>query len=414
MTPANSDLEREHFRALIEISKSVNASLDLDRVLATVIEVTNDAMGVEASSLLLLDPESHQLCFAAAVGEQANLLESIRLRKGEGIAGWVAEHEEPAVVHDVHADPRWTPTVDQATGFQTKSIVAVPLKTPERIIGVLEIMNKRNGKKFNEADVRLCEAIASQAAIAVENARLHREKLQAERLAAVGQTVAGLAHCVKNVLNAVTTGSYVLDQGIAAKDLDQVDKGWGVVKRNNEFLSELVLDMLTYSKEREPNYAWTDANEFCTLVRDLMDEKATLENATIELDLDKSLPEVCLDEVAIRRCLLNMVTNAIEACEGRKGRIVIRTEYHKATDTFRIGVADNGCGISEENQRRLFQVFFSTKGARGTGLGLPVIEKIVREHGGRIEVESEEGKGTTFTLELPVRPPRGNKPVLAP
>jgi len=327
------------------------------------------------------------------------------MKRGEGIVGAVVESGEPLVINDVSKDPRFYKNVDDDTGFQTRSILCVPLHTVNRLWGAIEVLNKLDGGEFDDDDLALCEAVAGQAAIAIENAMLHREMLKQERMAAIGQTIAGLAHCIKNVLNGIRGGSYMVDLGLRGDKQDRVVKGWEIVKKNSTFMEDLVLDMLTYSKEREPEYAAVDPNEGVEAVCDLMTAKANEKGVTIAWTPCPELKQVTIDPKGIRRCVLNLVSNAVDACSSEdEARVAVSIEVVEG-GMFHINVSDNGCGISQEDKAKLFQMFFSTKGSKGTGLGLAVTHKIIVEHKGKILVDSELGKGTTFTIVLPCERP---------
>ncbi|RLB81308.1 MAG: hypothetical protein DRH15_06840 [Deltaproteobacteria bacterium] len=237
--------------------------------------------------------------------------------------------------------------------------------------------------------------------------RLQREKEQAERMAAIGRTVAGLAHYIKNIVTGLKGGAYVINSAVKKKDLGLVQKGWKMVERNIDQISSIVLDMLIYSRERKPKYEMVDPNSLVKEVAELMEERARLSAVDMVLDLDPSIGPVAMDKSAIHRCLLNLISNAIDACtlEGLtngRGRVVIKTD-RPAGWGVRFQVIDNGTGMDQETQQKLFTDFFTTKGYKGTGLGLPVTQKIVKEHKGRLEFKSAPGKGTTFTLLLPQR-----------
>ena len=182
--------------------------------------------------------------------------------------------------------------------------------------------------------------------------------------------------------------------------MDSMLEGWDIVKRSNDFLRDLVMDMLTYAKERKPYYEETDVNEFCTTLQEAIAPSAAARQVTVTTDF-AAVGTAELDVLQIKRCLLNLLGNAVDACEEGHGTATLATRQSRAPGWIEIRVTDNGCGISPEDLLKLFRAFFSTKGAKGTGLGLPVSEKIVREHGGRIEVQSALGQGTTFTLHLP-------------
>jgi len=396
-------LNTEELNALIQVSKTVNAHLDLDTVLESVMSVTTEVMQAEASSLILVDDETGDLLFHVARGQQADAVKPIRMKPGTGIVGWVVESGKPAIVNDVANDPRFYGKVDEESGFKTKAILCVPLATKNRLWGAIEVINSLDGRDFDEQDLLLCEAIAAQAAIAIENAILHRDMLKTERLAAIGHTIAGLAHCIKNVLNGLQGGSYMVDVGLRKDDRNTLSRGWEIVRKNSSFMQELVLDMLTYSKDRRPEYELADLNELVQAVCDLMEQKAKEKGVTVAWTPDSRADEVQLDPKGIRRCLLNLVSNAVDACDGvPAGRVDVVTEVTDG-QTVCVRISDNGCGISAEDKEKLFQMFFSTKGSKGTGLGLPVTHKIITEHQGTIAVDSEVGEGTTFAITLPLR-----------
>ena len=235
--------------------------------------------------------------------------------------------------------------------------------------------------------------------------RLQEELITSERLAATGQTVAGLAHYIKNILNGLKGGTYVLNVALDKNNTDKIKNGWTMIERNVGKISDLVLDLLTYSKERKPERENCFPNEIVEEVSDLMQSKARENNIEIERDLDPSIGEVYIDPKAIRRSLLNLISNAIDACifdtTPKKHWQVKVTTGIEENHIIRFEVADNGMGMDEETKEKIFSSLFSTKGERGTGLGLLVTEKIIKENGGKINVASEPGNGTTFTIYLP-------------
>jgi signal transduction histidine kinase len=237
----------------------------------------------------------------------------------------------------------------------------------------------------------------------IENARLYEENLRQARLSALGQGIAGAAHFVKNLLNGIDGGAYILERGIKKKELNEIDKGFNIMKRNNKLMKSLVLDMLTYSKDREPEYELTDVNQVCRGVVEFVGQKAAQKNVEVLFNPSFDQCETFLDSTGIYRCILNLVSNAIDACDKSQGVVEITTQTDETSKWLKIVISDNGCGISEDNLKKLFSPFFSTKGSKGTGLGLAITQKIISEHGGSVNVESELGKGTTFNIELPLK-----------
>jgi signal transduction histidine kinase len=268
-------------------------------------------------------------------------------------------------------------------------------------------------------------AIAHQAALAVEDTSYYKAMVQAERLAAVGQTIASLSHHIKNILQGVRGGSYLIELGMkdhakAVRD-DQIDveaaekavttmrKGWHIVEKNQERISTLVMDMLTFSKEREPVPEASDLNEITGDVVELMKSRSSEEEVEIHWQPAAAMPVLMFDPEAMHRAILNVVTNAVDAChECEQGRVNISTRYEHAERLASVRVEDNGSGIDKDDLERIFSVFVSRKGGRGTGLGLPVSQKILQEHGGKIRVESQPDKGSCFTLEFPATTPHGS------
>lgn len=259
---------------------------------------------------------------------------------------------------------------------------------------------------------RACEKIAVRNELKEHTQNLERlveEKtsklIESERLAAVGQTVAGLSHAIKNITSGLTGGMYVLEKGIEMDNRTYLCQGWEMIKGNMGKIKAMTLDLLNYAKEREPAYELCDPNLPVRQVVELMQSRATECGVSLESELSLELPRVVMDPEGIHRVLLNLVTNAIDACADlsctKKNRRVVVRAAGKENWAVEYQVIDDGCGMDEEARGKAFQRFFSTKGSRGTGLGLMIAKKIVDEHLGAIEFLSEQGKGTTFFVRLP-------------
>jgi PAS domain S-box-containing protein len=238
--------------------------------------------------------------------------------------------------------------------------------------------------------------------------KLEMEKKASDRLAVVGQTVAGLAHGIKNILQGLEGGVFVVQSAIEDSDTILLKRGWDMVENNIRRISDLVKDLLSYSKERSPQYEEVDPNILAEEVCELYDSLARKKHVGIKRDFDLDLNDstrLYLDQRGIHSCLSNLVANAIDACESDHKDV-----QHQVTVTTRLDkdnwiifqVSDNGSGMSEETKTKVFSSFYSTKGSRGTGLGLMVTSKIVLEHGGELFFESREGEGTTFSMRLPL------------
>lgn len=235
--------------------------------------------------------------------------------------------------------------------------------------------------------------------------KLQKEKEQAQRMAAIGSTVAGVAHYIKNILTGLQGGAYVINSAISKKDLGLVVKGWDMVDRNIKQIGAIVNDMLIYSRQRTPDYQKINPNELASEVLEMMDQKAKIAGVTLVRDLQPGIPKVSMDRTGIHNSLLNLISNAIDSCtlEGivnGKGMVTVKTDRPSGGGVAFI-IRDNGTGMDEETQKKLFTDFFTTKGYKGTGLGLPVTKKIAEEHGGTLTFKTSLGEGTVFTLMIP-------------
>jgi PAS domain S-box-containing protein len=232
---------------------------------------------------------------------------------------------------------------------------------------------------------------------------LEREKLTAERLAAVGQTVAGLAHGIKNVLMGLEGGIYAFRSGMSKGDNDRMLQGWQMLEENINRITSFVKEFLEFAKGREPTVQLMDPNRVVTKVVELFKDKAELAGIRLTDDLEEGIAHAFMDEEGIHACLLNLVSNALDACEtSDKPNPEVTVRTRDGSGTLVLEVADNGTGIDSEIRKKVFTTFFSTKGsAKGTGLGLLTTRKIVQQHGGRVSFESTAGMGSMFRLEFP-------------
>jgi PAS domain S-box-containing protein len=231
---------------------------------------------------------------------------------------------------------------------------------------------------------------------------LEEEMLDAERLAAVGQTVAGLAHSVKNILMGLEGGKYIVSLGLKKDDKAMIGQGWEMLERNFDKTTTLVKDFLSFAKGRLPELKMVEPNKLAREIVDLYREIARQSGVDLRIELDPKLKKAPLDPDGIHTCLTNLVSNALDACQmsdNKESYVVVRTKSEKGAVVFE--VVDNGEGMDYDIKKKIFTTFFTTKGGEGTGLGLLTTRKIVQEHGGRITVRSRRGQGARFRIVLP-------------
>lgn len=404
---SNPSLLEIEVRGLTDASLVIHSVRSRDELMTRAARVITEMLDAEGSNIALRDPESGDLVFYLGIGEKYSRLESFHLAEGEGVTGWCVRMRQPAIVNDTRSDPRFSGRADAESGFTTRNILCVPLLVDDECIGAMSVVNKKGGKGFEDRDRVVCEAVASQIAVAIQNVQLTRAAVEAARLAAVGQAVAGVAHSMKNLLYGLQGGLYVFRKDLRKSGAEVPHRGLEMIDRNFGRLLNLVQEMLTYAKERKPEYGEVDLGDLLRSVVELMAPVAHERKLRLSFEPCADPGPVLLDKDGIHHGVLNLVSNALDACE-EEGSAVTVAARPVGAQWVSIEVADGGCGMDERTRQRIFEPFFSGKRSKGTGLGLSVTQKIVHEHGGRIEVESEEGKGSTFRIFLPRQPAGSN------
>lgn len=401
---------RSNLQIMYRTALAVSHTLDIDQLLQRILELIFEWVEADRGCIMLVDQESGELTPTSSrnrAGEKSD----DRLIVSRTILDYVMEHKEGVLTSDAREDQRWDHSQSMVQSA-VREAICVPLQGRYGTVGIIyidtytppaQVLTKKSNR-FHEEHLKLMVAIGHQAALAVEDTSYYGAMLQAERLAAVGQTIATLSHHIKNILQGIRGGSYLIEEGLKVGENDVVRRGWRIVDKNQERISALVMDMLTYSKDREPDLQRADLNETIADVVELMTTRAQEAGVLLQFNPSADVPMLLFDADLMHRAILNIVTNAIDASEKRDAaRVTLRIDYQRADKTTEIIVEDNGEGIPPEDIQRIFSVFESKKGSRGTGLGLPVSQKILEEHGGSIRVESTLGVGSKFILSLPAK-----------
>lgn len=388
--------------------EAVAPTLSLDQLLHRILELTIEVVGADRGCVLVNDPRTSQLT-PKAFHHRRDFAPGSPMPVSRSIVDYVRKKGQGVRTSDAPHDQRFSQQSIMQAGI--REAMCVPMQGRYELMGVLYLDTTTpshqlprlgpEGYRFTEEKLHLLAAIGRQTALAVEDHRFQDAFLRAERLAAVGQTIAILSHHIKNILQGVRGGSYLIDMGLKQHDEDLIGRGWKIVEKNQDRIYQLVMDMLSYSAERKPALQVANLNDVVRDVCELMGPRAAECQVDLACKLSDQVPDSAFDPEGIHRAVLNLVTNAIEAVEGATGgRVNVETEYDSQSDELVVLVRDNGPGIPAAQQAMLFNIFESTKGSRGTGLGLAVSQKIIREHGGDIFVESREGDGANFRLVL--------------
>jgi len=389
--------------AMYEASEVVSRVADVGELLARLLDLMLRTTDADQGCALLLDPETGAL-EPKAVRSRAGTPKGGEFVVSRTIADHVLKTGEGVRVADAAGDARFAGGASVAR-HRLREVICAPLAGRHGTVGVIFLDTladtATDATTFTDDHLTLAVAVAHQAAIAVEDARHSAQLLQAERLAAVGQTIAAMSHHIKNIMQGVRFGSDMVRMGLN-DDRDLLLKGWRLVEKNQGKIDDLILDMLSYSKEREPALEQVDLLALAAEVIDIVRGRAERSGIAIEWQ-PVTLPLITCDPDGLHRALLNILSNAVDALsETDEPRVVVTTAL--ADGYAELVVTDNGPGVPAARVADLFKPFVSTKGSRGTGLGLPVSRKILREHGGDVTVESEPGRGATFRLRIPHPP----------
>lgn len=390
--------------ALFELTKLCGSRLLIDNFLEEAFQKILDLLEAELCAFVKFNKTEKYLFYDCYLSKQHHQLKKLtnelpHINFGCGVEGICAQTLTVQNLSGV--DINSAKEYEYRFNLKVKSILAVPLLTQGELLGVLEVINKHTENAFSKEDEITLTLFANCLASNLEISHLREELLLKDRISNLGQSVINSAHGLKNILNNMDGGAYIVEKGAAAKNIKDVEKGWDIIKRNTNRLRELVIDILLYSRPKQPEFTPSSINEICKDIEELLSPNALENKVEIKLFLDKSIPLFNFDPKGIHRCLLNLISNAIYACTQKGGgRVNISTKL-KSDSMIEIVISDNGIGISENNLPYIFDVFFTTKGSSGTGLGLPVAKKIIDDHGGTIHVSSTLNIGTKFTILLP-------------
>ncbi len=415
-------LEKTDLKALVaihEASKAIFKSIKLDVLLPTIIKISQRVLKSDEVSLMLLEPNG-ELTVAASLGQVNEKHKQARLLLGERIAGKVALEKEPIIITgSVEEDPRFK-GVDGLR--EIRSSIVYPLIMDDEVLGILNANRITNDEPFSSNDLQSMTIICSQIAQAVFNAKLYQEVeekvqqlreayqqleetqnqlLQTEKLAAIGQLAAGVAHELNNPLTGILGFAQLLiqEEGLTPQQREDMES----IYKQSQRCRQIIQNLLQFSHRKEPKKETAYLTPILESTLQLVQYDFTTSGIEIDKRYPEKLPCIYGDPNQLQQVFLNLLTNGRQAVDNKKknGRIVIKAsqENKKVMVSFH----DNGIGIEPENMGKIFDPFFTTKPVgKGTGLGLSISYGIVQQHSGTIHVKSEKGKGSTFTVELPV------------
>jgi two-component system NtrC family sensor kinase len=388
------------------LNQSIASSLDLNQILASAMKGVSEMADVEAGCLVLIEAQSQEQIVSQYFTSQDGPNTGAAIRHIE-VVDRVMKSGQALLVNDVASDPRFSRRPDSSV----RSTLCVPLVVKDSVVGAIQVVNKLSGQ-FTQNDLELFLSIAGSVASAIENARLYSEVadfarelersqaqlVQAEKMAAVGRLAASIAHEINNPLQAIHNSLHLT----LRPTLSEEKKARYLAMAQEEVvrLIDIVRRLLEFYRPSRGHQAFTDVNRVIDNVLTLTNKRLQHGHIRVETHLMPDLPQLRVVADQLAQVFLNIVVNAIEAMtEG--GQLTIRTAKTGDGEWVRITFTDNGPGMDKETRDNIFEPFFTTKHT-GTGLGLAISYGIIERHGGRIEVESASGTGSTFVVQLPV------------
>jgi two-component system sensor histidine kinase HydH len=412
-TPKN--LYKRELHTLLNFSALINSSLKIESVLNNAMKWAEEFMDAEASSIYELDETKDELFIRLARGEKKDPVKGIRLKEGEGIAGWVVQSGQPMVVPDTSKEIKFSPKYDKITGFETRSLICVPLTLKGKIMGAIQVLNKRSQEPFNNADLEILTIMSHQIAVAMENAKLYNrleqkfeltarelklaqdELIRTERLAAMGNLVNGVAHEIRNPIMVIG--------GFAQRIKNLSDGNIEILKYSDIILTESARLERLVKKVKE----LADVQSACLYLANLVPvidqvlnnfrSLADKQNVKILTSLEKDLPLINMDPSQIGIALSNILENALESIAD-KGTLELSVK-RKEDNGIIVIIKDTGSGIDPEEMNSIYDPFVTSK-TKGVGLGLTMVYQIISNHHGEIKITSNESEGTTVIIVLPL------------
>lgn len=356
-------------------------------ILDKVIEILQASKGF----IILFD--SSEKIFVKGIEEEK--IKSQGIKDGHGIIGRVIQNGHPIIIND---KDELVKDIFLKTLNIKISLLAVPLKAHDRIIGIMSIFDKTSGEEFRIREQRLASSIATQAAFAVDLKKTKKQLVHSERLSLIGELSANVAHEVKNPLVTISINAKGLIKKFS-KDDPAIERIARIERQANKAM-RIIEGLLTFARKTSLEIKSVNVNDIIENSLILVDGQMTSSNIKIKRELSPSLPDIQGDSTQLGQVFLNIILNAIDAMPG-EGELIISTSKNKKS--VQIVFADTGCGIPEGNYNEIFKPFFTTKGERNTGLGLSISYGIIKKHGGDIKFNSKVGEGTTFTIKLPIK-----------
>lgn len=396
----------DSYMRLIDIARDLASTLDLDVLLDRIVQAAADITSAAAASILLYDNTSRQLYFQVATNIDEPTLRGLAVPLEGSIAGWIVTNCKPVRIDNAQKDPRHFANIEKSTGFLTHSLLGIPLVTKNKVVGVLEVLNKHEGQ-FSSGDENLLSVLGAQAAVAIENARLFQQS----------DLISEFVHELRTPLASLSTATYLLLRPEMSREQQEqiVNNIHNETLRLNALASSF-LDLARLESGRvQFRKSAFNISDLLYECRDVMASKAEEEHIQIVIEAPEGATMLEADRDKIKQVVLNLLSNAIKY-NRPNGSIILKTEAIE--NNLRLSVQDTGVGIPEDALAHVFEKFYRVREhetrTTGTGLGLSICKQIIQGHGGTIEIKSKLGIGTNIIIDLPrtskISPKKNSQP----
>jgi signal transduction histidine kinase len=391
-----------HSRLLLlyQLSDKLRYAKNADEILSMGTDLIFGALPSAERGVAMLRSSSKDPLKAHIVKYRHKKPEGDVIPVSQTVINKVIKEKLALVSRDALDDSRFE-TGDSIMVHNLNSIICVPLISGERVIGVLHLDTSQILDAFTQNDLEFTAAVANEMSITIDNSRLQREAVQNERMAAIGLTITNIAHNIKNLQHINKGVEELMSMHVSGISDENLQKTWQLLRKYLEQINNLSANMLNFTRVHPVKLDLIDINSIVLNYRDFFQENLTSKGNKLVMDIDPNLTKWVMDESGLKRALLNLVVNANDAVQEKDNGIITISTFIDAQNHLNIGVSDNGCGIEPDRINDVFQLFFTTKGTKGTGLGLPMVQRFVERLGGTITVESKVDEGSTFNLNIP-------------
>ena len=411
----SSEEQNRKLAAIYKFQNAIASTANQAKLYTKILDSIIDVMTADRVFLLIYDLDSGKFEAVAGATKDGPIKEISDGEIKKTIVDFVRENRESVLsVDNVDGKAAFT----NISGAYIKSSMCIPMLVNQQLSGMIYFELASSKKKYDEEDLSLATVITHSAALALENIRLLEFNLKNERLVATGATAAGLSHYIKNILAGLDGSLNLLQMAIDEKDLNLAGESLSILNKNHRRLGNLVLDLLNLTSEQTLSLKVNDVNAIIKDVAELMIPQ--MKQQGIELRVDPKSKDMPLyaevDANGIHRVLLNLIINSEHAVQSKKetaedntgGLIYISAYFDETKEYLVISVTDNGIGISPDEAGKIFEIFFTSKGTAGTGLGLAVSKRIIDAHGGTITATGEKGKSCTISFTIPLSQSESN------